>query len=527
MLLQALHALDSAATILDFAPGRGRIPDTKRVRAELANAFSSHVETELAHGLSDSHPYYDVPGLLFSFAGLVRLDPERIDDPMTEPVLGAVTRAQRDDGCWSEGTAIVFSPGGDVMQQSSMEIALELAQLVRTSEALVGVAPDFETTIGPIHSAVGRTLDFCSRTYHPSCGEQGMFSGWSSDRSRWPGVAETWISGIVARLAHEAWYIERARQRQHLLQGFSIHAIPPRLDPMDLEAFQDSVIEPDGALLPVKTVWQHFIDPIRERHKWGAARPPEGGRSFILAGPPGSGKTYFVKRLANGIGWPVVTLGPGTFITRGLERIEETASQVFADLMLLENAVILLDECDELFRNRDSEAVGAHRSILSFATASMLPKLQDLYDHGSVITVLATNYLHRIDPAIRRPGRFDRRILFDRPDNDARLLFARRVLRLSEREGSLLAERSIGCSFKDLVDMNLGAGLEETSASDYAMWVASHGVSELQACNPSRSARTLVAERWLAVLDHLGGALESDVLDKVQAELHKIQADRI
>src|SRR5262249_3406160 len=149
-------------------------------------------------------------------------------------------------------------------------------------------------------------------------------------------------------------------------------------------------------------------------------------------------------------------------IAEGLESIEAVAGRIFGDLARIDHAVVFFDECDELFRERSVTDTGA-RNILSFATASMLPKLQKLHDTRKVIFVLGTNYVRNIDMAIRRPGRFDEILLVDRPDRAARSAICKKVVAEARRVpiGNLapadlslmqeIADATDGCMIKEII----------------------------------------------------------------------------
>jgi SpoVK/Ycf46/Vps4 family AAA+-type ATPase len=114
-------------------------------------------------------------------------------------------------------------------------------------------------------------------------------------------------------------------------------------------------------------------------------------------------------------------LSPGDFIARGLEYIETQARSVFDRLLRLSRAVILFDECDELFRERKPNAgTEQTRGITAFVTASMLPKLQELHDSGRVVFFICTNNFESMDLAVKRGGRIDHIIGVGPPDRAAR-----------------------------------------------------------------------------------------------------------
>jgi len=141
----------------------------------------------------------------------------------------------------------------------------------------------------------------------------------------------------------------------------------------------------------------------------------------LLFGPPGTAKTTIAKGIADGLSWPVVSLSPGDFIVDGLEHIETHAKSVFSRLMQLSRAVVIFDECDELFRERIPNArLEQARGITAFITASMLPKLQELHDRGRVLFFICTNHFESLDAAMKRGGRVDHVIAVGPPDERAR-----------------------------------------------------------------------------------------------------------
>jgi SpoVK/Ycf46/Vps4 family AAA+-type ATPase len=127
------------------------------------------------------------------------------------------------------------------------------------------------------------------------------------------------------------------------------------------------------------------------------------------------------KAVADGLGWPVILLSPGNFIEHGLEFIEAQARSVFDHLLQLSRAVVVFDECDELFRDRAPiKSTEQIRGITAFVTASMLPKLQELHDRGQVLFFVCTNNFESMDPAVKRGGRIDHIIGVGPPDLEAR-----------------------------------------------------------------------------------------------------------
>ena len=80
--------------------------------------------------------------------------------------------------------------------------------------------------------------------------------------------------------------------------------------------------------------------------------------------------------MADGLGWPVLLLSPGNFIEEGLEFIEAQARSVFDHLLQLSRAVVVFDECDELFRDRAPiKSTEQMRGITAFVTRKHAPEI--------------------------------------------------------------------------------------------------------------------------------------------------------
>lgn len=131
-------------------------------------------------------------------------------------------------------------------------------------------------------------------------------------------------------------------------------------------------------------------------------------RAGILFGPPGTGKTSYVKAIAKYLGWPLLVLDPSDFARHGFPLIPTRTSQLFELLLELEDTVILFDEMEVLMRKRTGPDAGGFEE--KFLTTSLLPKLQDLYSQARSLFFVATNNYGDIDEAAKREGRFDFKI---------------------------------------------------------------------------------------------------------------------
>jgi SpoVK/Ycf46/Vps4 family AAA+-type ATPase len=142
--------------------------------------------------------------------------------------------------------------------------------------------------------------------------------------------------------------------------------------------------------------------------------------SAMFYGPPGTSKTQLAKLIGEYLGWPTVIVDPSYVVQDGLDHLYARASHLFSILANVERVVVLLDEFDELGRDRAHET-----EVLSrFITTAMLPKLAAINDERKIVFLLATNYLTRFDAAFRRGGRFDMVIQVMPPTYKAKAAYA-------------------------------------------------------------------------------------------------------
>jgi transitional endoplasmic reticulum ATPase len=168
----------------------------------------------------------------------------------------------------------------------------------------------------------------------------------------------------------------------------------------------------------------HVIAKIRElvelplRHpelfKRLGIEPPKG---ILLYGPPGTGKTLLAKALANEIGAYFISINGPEIMSKFYGESEERLRQVFKEAEENAPAIIFIDEIDAIAPKRE-EVVG---EVEKRVVAQLLTLMDGLKERGKVIVIGATNRPDALDPALRRPGRFDREIEIRPPDKRARL----------------------------------------------------------------------------------------------------------
>jgi len=141
--------------------------------------------------------------------------------------------------------------------------------------------------------------------------------------------------------------------------------------------------------------------------------PPKG---ILLYGPPGVGKTLLAKALANEIGAYFIAINGPEIMSKYYGESEARLRQIFEEAKKNAPAIIFIDEIDAIAPKRE-EVVG---EVEKRVVAQLLALMDGLEERGKVIVIGATNRPNAIDPALRRPGRFDREIEVPPPDKRAR-----------------------------------------------------------------------------------------------------------
>ena len=156
--------------------------------------------------------------------------------------------------------------------------------------------------------------------------------------------------------------------------------------------------------------------------------PPKG---VLLYGPPGTGKTLLAKAVANEANAHFIYLSGPEIMSKYYGQSEENIREVFKEAQENAPSIIFIDEIDSIAPKRDEVSGEVERRVV----AQLLALMDGLETRGKVVVIGATNRPNALDPALRRPGRFDREIEIGIPDTRAR----REILEIHTR-GVPLAE---------------------------------------------------------------------------------------
>jgi len=166
----------------------------------------------------------------------------------------------------------------------------------------------------------------------------------------------------------------------------------------------------DEAVEEVREIVEFLRTPEKFRALGG--RIPRG---VLLVGPPGTGKTLLAKAIAGEAGVPFFSLSGSDFVEMfvgvGAARVRDMFQQAQAN----SPCIVFIDELDALGKTRGMSVVGSHDEREQTLNA-LLVEMDGFSSNSGVIVLGATNRPETLDPALLRPGRFDRHVLVDRPD---------------------------------------------------------------------------------------------------------------
>ena len=143
----------------------------------------------------------------------------------------------------------------------------------------------------------------------------------------------------------------------------------------------------------------------------------EAPKGVLLHGPPGTGKTLLAKAVANETNASFYTIGGPEIMSKFYGESEEKLRNVFEQAEKNAPSIIFIDEIDSIAPKREEVTGEVERRIV----AQLLSLMDGMSSRGKVVVIGATNRVNAVDPALRRPGRFDREIEIGVPDRNGRL----------------------------------------------------------------------------------------------------------
>ncbi len=161
-----------------------------------------------------------------------------------------------------------------------------------------------------------------------------------------------------------------------------------------------------------------IVDFLRNPKKYNTlgARIPKG---VLLEGPPGTGKTLLAKAVAGEAGVPFFSISGSDFVEMFVGVGASRVRDLFEDAKKNAPCIVFIDEIDAVARKRGSGLGGGHDEREQTLN-QMLVEMDGFGTNEGIIVLAATNRVDILDPAILRPGRFDRKVMVGRPDVNGR-----------------------------------------------------------------------------------------------------------
>lgn len=324
-------------------------------------------------------------------------------------------------------------------------------------------------------------------------------------------------------IAFFVWYLSR-QVKGAGMQAFSFGQSKPRIqDPNDSETritFKDvaGAKEAKEELLEV-------VDFLKNPKKFLdiGARIPKG---ILMMGAPGTGKTLLARAVAGEAGVPFMSISGSEFVEMFVGVGASRVRDLFLTAKKAAPAIIFVDEIDAVGRVRGT-GVGGGNDEREQTLNQILVEMDGFEPNEKVIVMAATNRPDVLDPALLRPGRFDRRVTIDLPDRQDRLailqVHARKKPLAEDINLEVIAERTPGFSGADLFSlMNEGAIL---AAREGRKTVAQYDLIrsiEKVMLGPERKSHVLnKKEKEITAYHEAGHALVASVLPYADP-VHKI-----
>ncbi len=174
--------------------------------------------------------------------------------------------------------------------------------------------------------------------------------------------------------------------------------------------------------------------------------PPKG---VLLFGPPGTGKTLIARAVANETGANFISINGPEIMSKYYGQSEQKLREIFTKAEETEPSIIFIDEIDSIAPKREEVQGEVERRVV----AQLLTLMDGLKERGHVIVIAATNRIEAVDPALRRPGRFDREINIGVPSKNGR----KEILAIHSRGMPLgMDEQTKGQFLDQIADLTYG-----------------------------------------------------------------------
>jgi cell division protease FtsH len=271
----------------------------------------------------------------------------------------------------------------------------------------------------------------------------------------------------------------------------------PKVTFADVAGAEEAVEELDE-------IKQFLVDP--QKYQAVGAKIPKG---VLLYGPPGTGKTLLARAVAGEANVPFYSISGSAFVEMFVGVGASRVRDLFSTAKENAPAIVFIDEIDAVGRHRGAGMGGGHDEREQTLN-QMLVEMDGFDENQNVILIAATNRVDILDPALLRPGRFDRQIAVEAPDLKGRL----RILQVHAQgkplaqdvDLEIVARRTIGMSGADLANvLNEAALLTARSGNQIIDSRALDEAIDRVSMGPQRYSKVMTARERQMTAYHEGG----------------------
>lgn len=317
----------------------------------------------------------------------------------------------------------LFLPGiGKLFSGSSTEISYSgfKSQVKSDNVSTVTVEGDkisgmFKTPVQQPGSSSATIKGFL--TYLPSFGDPRLLSSLTKNRvtvNTKPANRISFLSIIINLLPFVLiiWFLFSMYRRTRA-QGDSIFSVGQNKAKLYKKTKESTTFKDVAGVAGVKSELKEIVDFLlsAERFQKMGAKVPTG---VLLVGPPGTGKTLLARALAGEADVPFYSISGSDFMEMFVGVGASRVRSLFKDAKSHAPSIIFIDELDSIGRHRGAGLGGGHDEREQTLN-QLLSELDGFEPNDSTIVLAATNRADILDPALLRPGRFDRRVIVDRP----------------------------------------------------------------------------------------------------------------
>ncbi len=439
---------------------------------------------------------FDPSDLAFALEACLIISGEKIDRTVIERVFKVMRKSQDARAFWPSEKPILMESAGKVLFPVSVETANSLLfsmkmYAIREKDILIirkhikmierywrwlqSRVAIIRLNRCDVHNATENKVQQAEteREY-----EVVEVKGWHSEHINDPSVIHPWETSQVLEFLYIYKCVLAEIRAESLLRYSNVEVVLAHSEENEKawgeQKDQREAILGDFRNLQIyRRIEQDFIDNRKSKHVSNNIHieKVEPLFSMIIYGPPGTGKTTLVKNLAAGLGYQLISINVSDFLAGGTSEIELRAKNIFQMLEEQVRSVVLFDELDQFLLDRETQMYREQDDVFKFMTPGFLIKFANLREKKNIIFALATNYYERIDPAIKRRGRFDEKYLLLPPDARRRLSFLKNFTGLDDlitnsAQRKLFIDNTRFMTFSEMKVMNARVSSENLCFDD-------------------------------------------------------------